>query len=81
MRQEQGLIRKKLNIDYGKTHDIDLINLYYNLKRFKHINKDAIIISDSRSKKKKSLSDNENNKFQINKTYLKIVDKIDELLK
>lgn len=81
MRQEQALIRKKLNIDYGKTHDIDLINLYYNLKRFKHINKDAIIISDSRSKKKKSLSDNENNKFQINKTYLKIVDKIDELLK
>ena len=81
MRQEQALIRKKLNIDYSKTHEINLINLYYNLKRFKHINNDAIVISDSRSKKKKSLSDNENNKFQINKTYLKIVDKIDELLK
>ena len=80
MRQEQALIRKKLNIDYCKIHDIDLINLYYNLKRFKHINKDAIIISESRSKKKKSLSTKENNKFQIDKTYLKIVDKLDELL-
>ena len=80
MRQEQALIRKKLNIDYGKIHDIDLINLYYNLKRFKHINKDAIVISDSRSKKKKSLSNSEDNKFHIDKIYLKICDKIDELL-
>ena len=63
------------------THDIDLTNLYYNLKRFKVINKEKIEISDSQSKKKKSLLNNENNKFQINKTYLKIIDKIDELLR
>lgn len=80
MRQEQALIKKKLNIDYCKIHDIDLINLYYNLKRFKHINKEAIIISDSRSKKKKSLSNIQDNKFHIDKIYLKICDKIDELL-
>ena len=80
MRQEQALIRKKLNIDYSKTHDIDLTNLYYNLKRFKHINKDAIAISDSRTKKKKSISNIEYNKFHIDKIYLKICDKIDELL-
>ena len=81
MRQEQSLIKKKFNIDYCKTHDIDLTNLYYNLKRFKVINKEKIEISDSQSKKKKSLLNNENNKFQINKTYLKIIDKIDELLR
>ena len=80
MRQEQALIKKKLNVDYGKIHDIDLINLYYNLKRFKHINKDAIAISDSRTKKKKSISNIEYNKFNIDKIYLKICDKIDELL-
>ena len=86
MRQEQSMIKKKLNIDYMQIFDIDLTNIYYNLKRFKHQNSEAIIISDSKTKKKKTNSSNSSNssiiekKFQIDKTYIKILSKIDELL-
>ena len=48
MRQEQSMIKKKINIDYMQIFDIDLTNIYYNLKRFKHQNSEAIIISDSK---------------------------------
>ena len=80
MRQEQSMIKKKLNIDYTKTHNIDLTNIYYNIKRFKIKYKKEIEISNSRSKKKKSLSSIEESKYQIDKSYIKIIDKIDELL-
>jgi len=80
MRQEQSMIKKKLNIDYIKTHNIDLINIYYNIKRFKIKYKTEIDISNSRSKKKKSTSTIEESKYQIDKSYIKIIDKIDELL-
>ena len=80
MRQEQSMIKKKLNVDYMKTYDCDLTNIYYNIKRFKHQNLSAINISNSRSKKKKSLSTIEESKFHIDRTYTKLVEKIDELL-
>ena len=80
MRQEQSIIRKKINLDYNKTHNIDLINIYYNIKRFMIKNNDNINISNSRSKKKKSVSSTEDNKYHIDKLYIKIVNKIDELL-
>ena len=80
MRQEQSIIKKKINLDYIKTQNIDLVNIYYNIKRFMINNNDNINISNSRSKKKKSLSSIEENKFHIDKLYIKIVDKIDELL-
>jgi excinuclease UvrABC helicase subunit UvrB len=80
MRQEQSIIRKKINLDYNKTHNIDLINIYYNIKRFMNKNNDNINISNSRSKKKKSVSSTEDNKYHIDKLYIKIVNKIDELL-
>ena len=80
MRQEQSMIKKKLNIDYIKTHNIDLTNIYYNIKRFSIKYKKEIDISNARSKKKKSLSSIEESKYQIDKSYSKIIDKIDELL-
>jgi len=43
-------------------------------------NNDNINISNSRSKKKKSISSTEENKYHIDKLYIKIIDKIDELL-
>ena len=39
-----------------------------------------INISKSKSKKKKSVSSTEENKYHIDKLYIKIIDKIDELL-
>jgi hypothetical protein len=80
MRQEQSIIKKKLNLDYIKTQNIDLVNIYYNIKRFMNNNNNNINISNSRSKKKKSISSTEENKYHIDKLYIKIIDKIDELL-
>ena len=80
MRQEQSMIKKKLNIDYIKTHNIDLTNIYYNIKRFSIKYKKEIEISNARSKKKKTTATIEESKFQIDKSYLKIIDKINELL-
>jgi hypothetical protein len=80
MRQEQSIIKKKINLDYIKTQNIDLVNIYYNIKRFMNNNNDNINISNSRSKKKKSISSTEENKYHIDKLYIKIIDKIDELL-
>ena len=80
MRQEQSIIKKKLNLDYIKTQNIDLFNIYYNIKRFMNKNDNNINICKSRSKKKKSVSTTEENKYHIDKLYIKIIDKIDELL-
>lgn len=80
MRQEQSMIKKKLNIDYIKTHNIDLTNIYYNIKRFMIKYKNEINISNSRKKKKKINATIEDSKYNIDKSYIKIIDKIDELL-
>jgi len=80
MRQEQSMIKKKLNIDYIKTHNIDLANIYYNIKRFIIKYKNEINISNARTKKKKSNATIEESRYQIDKSYIKIIDKIDELL-
>lgn len=78
MRQEQSLIRKKINIDYMKTYENNCTNIYYNLKRFHHNNEDSIKKFGTKSRKKKSVPDE--NKFIIDKSYGKILEKIDELL-
>lgn len=77
MRQEQSMIKKKLNIDYTKTHNIDIVNIYFNIRRFMFKNEDNI----NKSKKKKTSKTNlDINKFYIDKLYIKINDKINELL-
>ena len=80
MRQEQSLIRKKINTDYTLSFETDLFSIYYYIKRFKHINKDEIDKTIALKKKKKTLIDNTNQKYLINRLYDRIVDKIDELL-
>ena len=80
MRQEQSLIRKKINTDYTLSFETDLFSIYYYIKRFKHINKEEINKTIALKKKKKTLIDNTNQKYLINRLYDRIVDKIDELL-
>jgi DNA polymerase III delta prime subunit len=80
MRQEQSLYKKKINIDYMKTHESDIVNIYYNLKRFQNNNKDTIELINSKYKKKKPVN-NDDCKYLIDKQYIKLLDKIDELLK
>jgi len=69
-----------------KTHDNNLINIYYNIKRFKHLYNDQINISNLNKKRQKNKTNqrqnqnNDDNKFKINRIYQTIVDKIDELL-
>lgn len=77
MRQEQSQYRKRLNIDYYKTFDNDVINAYYNLKRFQIEKND--LIKPVKSKKSKNV-DAEVVKYQIDRSYLKILEKIDDLL-
>ena len=78
MRQEQALNKKKINIDYMKTYENDCTNIYYNLKRFHYNNEESIIKFGTKSRKKKMIPDE--NKFIIDKSYYKIVEKINELL-
>jgi hypothetical protein len=78
MRQEQALNKKKINIDYMKTYENDFTNIYYNLKRFHHNNEESIKKFGNKSRKKKIVLDE--HKFIIDKSYGKILEKIDELL-
>ena len=78
MRQEQAMNKKKLNIDYIKTQENDIANIYYNLKRFQQNNQDEIMKYGTKSRKKNI--DSDEGKFIIDKSYTKILDKIDELL-
>ena len=80
MRQEQSMIKKKLNINYIKTHNIDIFNIYYNIKKFMYKYKTEINLCNSKTKKKKSLMNIDDNKYHIDKIYIKIADKINELL-
>lgn len=80
MRQEQALNRKKIIVDYMKTNENDYSNIYYNLKRFQNINCNMIKKSNSNKNTKRKNLDNEDGKYIIDKSYMKILDKINELL-
>ena len=80
MRQEQSLIRKKINTDYNLSFETDLFSIYYHIKRFKHNNKKQIENAILNKKKKKSISDITDQKYLINRLYDKIIEKIDDLL-
>ena len=77
MRQEQSINRKLTNADYFQVFDMDIVNMYYNLKRFQNANNELI---KKYSKMKKKAVSNEDAKYVIDKSYCKIIDKIDELL-
>jgi DNA polymerase III delta prime subunit len=79
MRQEQVTTKKKLNIDYLETFDNDMVNIYYNLKRFQSENEQANT-TITKTKKIKNLSSNEQ-KYNIDRSYIKYLEKLDELLK
>ena len=79
MRQEQVTTKKKLNIDYLETFDTDMINIYYNLKRFQSENEQANT-TITKTKKIKNLSSDEQ-KYVIDRSYIKYLEKLDELLK
>jgi hypothetical protein len=79
MRQEQVTTKKKLNIDYLETFDNDMVNIYYNLKRFQSENEQANT-TITKTKKFKNLSSNEQ-KYNIDRSYIKYLEKLDELLK
>ena len=80
MRQEQSLIRKKINTDYNLSFETDLFSIYYHIKRFKHTNKKQIENAILNKKKKKSILDANDQKYLINRLYDKIIEKIDDLL-
>jgi len=80
MRQEQSLIRNKINTDYNLSFETDLFNIYYHIKRFKHTNKTQIENAIINKKKKKNINTNNDQKYLINRLYDKLIEKIDELL-
>lgn len=82
MRQEQVLNRKLINSDYLQTMDNDVANIYYNLKRFENDNADLVSRKANTKSKKKSPTarDDDIAKYNIDKSYCKILNKIDELL-
>jgi DNA polymerase III delta prime subunit len=80
MRQEQSLIRKKINTDYTLSFESDIFSIYYYIKRFKHINKLEIENVLNNKKKKNKIIDCNNQKYLINRLYDKIIEKIDDLL-
>ena len=84
---EHAIIKKKLNIDYMKTFEKNITNIYYNIKRFQYTH----IIQNIQNIN----TDNKNCNIHhpihmqlntispysiIDKTYIKILSKIDELL-
>jgi DNA polymerase III delta prime subunit len=77
MRQEQSMNKKLINVDYVKTFDTDIANIYYNLRRFQN-NNDEMIKKYSKLKKKPTSPGEA--KYVLDKSYLKIIDKINELL-
>jgi DNA polymerase III delta prime subunit len=78
MRQEQAMNKKKIIVDYMKTFENDIGNIFYSLKRFQHNNADSIKKFGNKTRKKNV--DPEESKFIIDKSYGKILEKISELL-
>jgi hypothetical protein len=83
MRQEQAMNKKIINTDYFHTMDNDITNIYYNLKRFENDNVDLATRRASSKNKKKIITaeDAKNAKYIIDRSYCKIIEKIDELFK
>ena len=79
MRQEQSIIRKKINTDYTLSFECDLFSIYYYIKRFKY-NNNKHIDNVNLIKKKRKTIDNSDSKYVIHRFYSKIIEKIDELL-
>ena len=79
MRQEQSIIRKKINTDYTLSFECDLFSIYYYIKRFKYNNSKNIENVNLIKKKRKTI-DNSDSKYVIHRFYSKIIEKIDELL-
>ena len=77
MRQEQSIIRNKINTDYILSFESDLFSIYYYIKRFKYSNNKNIETINSIKKKRKTI---DNSKYLIHRFYCKIIEKIDELL-
>ena len=91
---EHSMLKKKLNIDYINTYEKNIINIYYNLKRFQYtqpiqytqsIQPMQPIRRTSRSYNTHHIDTNTtpDNIYQhtiIDKTYIKILNKIDDLL-
>ena len=79
MRQEQSIIRKKINTDYILSFECDLFSIYYYIKRFKYNNSKNIENVNLIKKKRKTI-DNSDSKYVIHRFYNKIIEKIDVLL-
>jgi len=79
MRQEQALNDKMIISDSAKTYDIDPINIYYKLKIFEIENKAKT--SKPTSLKAATRKHMSQNPYNIDKSYLKILEKIDSLLR
>ena len=91
---EHSMLKKKLNIDYINTYEKNITNIYYNLKRFQYtqpiqytqsIQPMQPIRRTSRSYNTHHIDTNTtpDNIYQhtiIDKTYIKILNKIDDLL-
>ena len=79
MRQEQTANDKMLATDCIKTFETDPINIYYKLKTFEIENKGKI--SKPTSQKAATRKNMSQNPYNIDKNYLKILEKIDSLIK
>ena len=85
---EQSMLKKKLNIDYINTYEKNITNIYYNLKRFQYtqsIQPTQPISRTGRPRNTQHIDTNTtpDNIYQhtiIDKTYIKILNKIDDLL-
>jgi replication factor C subunit 1 len=75
MRQEQSTNNKMLNVDFMKTHEKDPTNIYYYLKTFQAKHKSKM------STKQGTKKQMQQNIYNIDKKYLKILEKMDMLLK
>jgi hypothetical protein len=79
MRQEQVCNKKLLNTDYVTSFECDVMNAYYDLKRFQNDNYDLIKLASTSKSRRKGENTGEA-KYILDKSYCKIVDKINELL-
>lgn len=78
MRQEQFINKKLQNIDYFTSFQSDIFSIYYDIKRFQNDNNN--LISSKNNKSKIKLYNLDDAKYIIDKSYCKIIDKINELL-
>lgn len=70
MRQEQSGNSKMVNNDFIKTKELDLTNIYYSMKSFELLNKDKMSIKQGTRKQMQQ------NIYNLDKNYLKILEKM-----